>query len=241
MNYYKLLKNFFNEAVSFKTYKKLGMPLGILAAVALLPFILLTGAYMITMASLLFAYGSLESSVKFLEIWLDEKRKNVKHATEAVLYAVCMPTIFFFTFLLSMFASVFYILWFVLQVIAYIATLGATKWQPLISYASYDDEGDFSMKYDYNAAFGVIVGLLMLFVGWLVVFIIAMSEGDEELFIAFSAIYGTYTLCAYVGVPIVFRKSKGTEEAIPVKANKAPAVEVKENFSDSLGDFLPEI
>lgn len=238
MNYYNLLKNLFNELVSFKTYKKLGMPFGIIAFVALLPFVLATASLMIAMAVLVFSYGSLESSVKFLEIWLEEKRKSVKHATEAVLYAVCMPCIFFFTFILSMFTIVYYILWFNLQVVAYIASLGVTKWQPLITYTSYDENNDFSMRYNYNAAISVIVTLLVLFIGWLVTFIIGIADYEEDVLIAFAAIYGVYTLFAYIAVPVVFKKDKNGQS---VAAPKENPVVTDEAFNDEIGDYIPEI
>ncbi len=75
-----------------------------------------------------------------LQRWLDSKKDGVEHATQVVIYFVCLPTIFSQQILLAFASFAFYFQWFGLVLGAYIMTLGAVRWQPVITEATFDAE-----------------------------------------------------------------------------------------------------
>lgn len=139
MSYTTLISNLYHEAISFKNYKKLSAPYNVFAAILLIPMFLAAALSMIGYTVLAFFYKAGSTSVNYLEKWVKEKTSNVKHATEAVVFALTTPTIFFFHVLLSFLSLFFFFSWFASQLYTYLATLGGIKWQPFIMEASYDE------------------------------------------------------------------------------------------------------
>ena len=86
---------------------------------------------------MLFSFGS---DVDYLQNWLNSQKDGLAHGTQAVLYLICMPTIFAQQVLLAFNAFAFFFQWFGLMISAYIMTLGAVRWQPVISEATFDAE-----------------------------------------------------------------------------------------------------
>ena len=139
MSYTKLISNLYHEAISFKNYKKLSMPFNVFAAILLIPMFIAASLSMISYTVMAFFYKAGATSVNYLEKWVKEKTSDVRHATEAVIYWITTPTIFFFHVILSIFSLFFFFAWFVTQVYTYLATLGGIRWQPFIMEASYDE------------------------------------------------------------------------------------------------------
>ena len=139
MSYTKLISNLYHEAISFKNYKKLSMPFKVFAAILLIPMFIAAALSMIFYTVMAFFYKAGATSVNYLEKWVKEKTSDVRHATEAVIYWITTPTIFFFHVILSIFSLFFFLAWFTTQVYTYLATLGGIRWQPFIMEASYDE------------------------------------------------------------------------------------------------------
>ena len=87
-----------------------------------------------------FFFKALSAPVDYLQAWFDKQKENLGQAPQAVLYLVCMPTIFLQKVILAFNTFSFFFNWFGLMIQAYILTLGAVKWQPVISDAKYDEE-----------------------------------------------------------------------------------------------------
>jgi len=87
-----------------------------------------------------FFFKCLGAPVDYLQKWLKNQQEGIHPATQAVLYFCCIPTIFAQQVLLALTAFAFFFQWFSLMLSAYIMTLGAVRWQPIISEATFDAE-----------------------------------------------------------------------------------------------------
>ena len=87
-----------------------------------------------------FFFKCFSAPVDHLQSWLKAQKEGLAPATEAILYFICMPTIFAQQVLLALTAFAFFFQWFGLMLSAYIMTLGAVRWQPVISEATFDEE-----------------------------------------------------------------------------------------------------
>ncbi len=86
-----------------------------------------------------FFFKGFAAPVDYLQRWLDSQKDGVAHATQAIIYFVCLPTIFSQQILLAFASFAFYFQWFVLMFSAYIMTLGAVRWQPVIGEATFEE------------------------------------------------------------------------------------------------------
>ena len=87
-----------------------------------------------------FFFKCLATPVDYLQNWLNKQQEGIHPAAQAVLYFCCIPTIFAQQVLLAFNAFAFFFQWFGLMISAYIMTLGAVRWQPVISEATFDAE-----------------------------------------------------------------------------------------------------
>lgn len=87
-----------------------------------------------------FFFKCLATPVDYLQKWLNTQQDGLHPAAQAVLYFCCIPTIFAQQVLLAFTAFAFFFQWFGLMISAYIMTLGAVRWQPVISEATFDAE-----------------------------------------------------------------------------------------------------
>ena len=87
-----------------------------------------------------FFFKCLATPVDYLQKWLKNQQEDIHPAAQAVLYFCCIPTIFAQQVLLAFTAFAFFFQWFGLMLSAYIMTLGAVRWQPVISEAKFDEE-----------------------------------------------------------------------------------------------------
>ncbi len=142
MDYLSLVRNLkkeFLEAGKAK-YKSLVFPLRLLLTIVFIPlrvgFFFARLLYWFTW----FFFKGLSVPVDYLQRWLQEQKEGLAHATQAILYFVCIPVIFTQQVYLAFFSFAFFIQWFELMLYAYVMTLGAVRWQPVINDAKFDAE-----------------------------------------------------------------------------------------------------
>ena len=212
MDYLALAKSFRTEVAYKLQYRKIDSPFNALMYIAVLPF---TVSYLFTMLSyyvLAFLYNCFASAVNYLEAWLKGAKKDVHPATEAVLYFVTIPFIFFSHVMLSVFAIFFYFNWFFLQCYGYVYTLGGIRWQPFINTATFDEDSiaDYHPTTSRNA---YTIASTVLFCVWFVltiITVIAMFDVfDYEFLMILPYFHSFYNLVLAIVVPVIFRKTKG--------------------------------
>ena len=87
-----------------------------------------------------FFFKAIAAPVDYLQSWLEKQKENLGDITKAVLFWVCMPFIFAQQIILAFNSFSFFFQWFGLMLSAYIMTLGAVRWQPVITEAKFDAE-----------------------------------------------------------------------------------------------------
>ena len=140
MDYLKLLnglKNEFFEAGKTK-YQSLNIVVRFLLTIIFIP--LRIGFFFARLGfwCTWFFFKCMATPVDYLQAWLKNQKDGIEHATQAVLYFICMPTIFAQQVVLAFTAFAFFFQWFSMMISAYIMTLGAVRWQPVISEATFD-------------------------------------------------------------------------------------------------------
>ncbi len=133
MDYQKSIENLLQEAKAGISYKRLEKPYRTFAKIALFPLCVVEIALIIAYYVQLFFYNALMSPVTYLEEWQNKSKEGIFHATQAVLFFVTTPFIFFLRVMLSMISFGFFFLWFFLMCYTYLVTLGGIQWQPCIN------------------------------------------------------------------------------------------------------------
>ncbi|MBO5313501.1 MAG: hypothetical protein J6B29_05995 [Clostridia bacterium] len=220
-----LTKSLVKEALMGIQYKRLPMALRVLAIITLSPFFL---AQILTVAfvhSLGFIYNLISAPVEYLEFWQRERKDEVKHATQCVIYLVSTPFIFFLRIMLAFFAPLCYMVWLFLMAVTYIITLGGVRWQPTLNKASYDETFTWSLKPSVGLAKAFVIVdfvcvALAIFFKLIYEVILALAnngtlevtEGlvDFHNFIndGVTAMIAIYLVLSLVVNPILFRKKK---------------------------------
>ena len=140
MNYSKLLQQLTAEMKTKGTrWSQMKKGLKIFLIIVFVPFIVSFILNKIVFWLTMFFYQLLGAPAGHLHHWLHAEKDTVQHATQAVLYAICMPVVFGLEVILSLASFLFYIEWFVLQVHAIIITLGGSKFQPFLNEASFEE------------------------------------------------------------------------------------------------------
>ena len=132
MNYYEKIKNINAQIFSFVNYKKLCLPLKIACAIAMIPMslisLVLIGLYYLTLV----VYYCIKSPLDYLQNYIREEGKEVKHATQFIIYFIAFPTIFFANVILSIISIFFFIYNLLINIFAYLATLGGIDYIPFL-------------------------------------------------------------------------------------------------------------
>lgn len=213
MNYLNLIKCLVAEATEMKQYKNLKAPYSVFAFIGLSPIILFSVFSILMFVAMSFLYEGVASGVHFLEKWIEEKRKDLHPATEAVLYFCTIPTVFFMNVLLSSFALTFYLSWFSVQVYTFYATLGGIRWQPSIMDATYDDVAELEIKTNKTTGRGWSIAFFILAIA---IILSTISGIYLVRFVPFIAL--VYWISILVAIPSVFKKGPvevANEEAAP--------------------------
>lgn len=142
MDYLKLLHSLKNEffTAGKEKYKSMNIIARFLLTIIFIPlrigFFFSRLIYWFTW----FFFKCLATPVDYLQTWLKNQQEGIHPAAQAVLYFCCIPTIFAQQVLLAFTAFAFFFQWFGMMLSAYIMTLGAVRWQPVISEATFDAE-----------------------------------------------------------------------------------------------------
>lgn len=210
MNYQQQIKNLLAESREGIRYRRMSQGTRVLTIIAMLPIYAAACVAIAFYYVNLFFYNALLSPVSYLESWLEERQDKVQHATQAVLYFVCIPFIFFNRVLMSLMSFSFYFQWFLLQVIIYLATLGGIKWQPSINEASFKKR-----SYEFKPGeVGTMVFTILAFGAFAlyVLLLLIVNVGEVWEIYEFCNVVGwLYSAMVLIVNPILFRKKEIVE------------------------------
>lgn len=214
MNYSKLLHGLIAEMKTGVQYKRIPQPFKAFVIIGMIPMILAFIGQSIAYRVQVFFFKALSAPAEYLHRWLRGQKDEVEHATQAVMYFVCLPYIFFLQTLLALASLGFFFSWFGLQVTAYLLTLGGIRFQAYVSDANYDtvEYGEYVCHPNDQIAIifsCVLVGSIALNV--LLGIVIDISD-SYRVWSAVSGMRSLLNLIYWVAVvivnPILFRVQK---------------------------------
>ena len=208
MNYQQQIKNLLAEAKEGIRYTDMSSGTRVLTIIAMLPVYAMNYLLIASYYVLLFFYNALLSPVSYLESWLEERQDKVQHATQAVLYFVCMPYVFFNRVLISIISFFFYFTWFELIIVTYLSTLGGIRWQPSINTASFDKKHSFILKPGEVGTMVYTILAFGLFMLYILLFLLVYIGEVYDIFSFFNFVGTVYFIMITIINPILFRKKE---------------------------------
>lgn len=215
MDYSALVKQLTLEMKKGVQYKRMDKPFRILTVIAMIPLIVAFVLSKLGFWFTLFFYKMLSSPADALHKWLRDQKDDVQHATQAVIYLVCLPAIFGLQLLLAACSFTFFVQWFVLMIEGYLLSLGGIKWQPFVTEASFGEDAavDYkpgkigAMVFSGVAIGSVALGILFSAVTALVALIAPEAVTAYGVIGAIAGIfYGIYWLTIVIVNPIMFKR-----------------------------------
>ncbi len=140
MNYELKMRALIKEAFKFKKYKKMNLLFKILTIILEIPFII-SSLIFIALFYIAYCFIDLISiSGEYVKTVIRNEGKDVKHATQFIIYFFGFPFVILMTIItsfLNLFLGIYY---FFVNIFGEVATLHGFKFQPFISSASEDFE-----------------------------------------------------------------------------------------------------
>ena len=150
MNYGKLISALTKEMKQKKTYNRLNSVLALILKIIMIPMMIGFIFNKISFHIGIILYKAISAPCDALQMWLKKEKDGIYHATQTVLYIICMPTIFSLQVTLSFYSVMFFCQWLGLMINAYILSLGGIKWQPIVTDAVYDEEEENIPEFEYE-------------------------------------------------------------------------------------------
>ncbi len=154
-----IYKALLSDSFTLKNYKRMSKFAAVICAILLLPFIALYACVMALYGLALISKKIIDSPTDYLMSFVKDEGRDVKHATQAVIYLIGFPLIFALKALTCALIFVIFVTHFAASLIGYIATLGGMKFSPfLLDEADRKSEAATAGKYGKA---GVIVFILI--------------------------------------------------------------------------------
>ena len=226
MEYQKLIKDLLAEAKEGIRYKQLDKSFRVLTIIAMLPVLAINCILIAMYYVLLFLYNALLCPVNYLESWQESKKEGVQHATQAVIYFVSMPFVFFCRALLSFISFFFYFLWFETMAVTYLSTLGGIRWQPFINTAKFDKKYNWELKPSANGTKIFSIISFVVFVLFVLLMVVVYVAEVYDLYSVAIFMGLVYAVIVVVVNPILFKKTEKVEtiENTVAEENSEPAL-----------------
>ncbi len=218
MEYIALLRGLLSECFSLIQYKRLPVPVRIFAIIGVFPFLLLSVFYVSAFAVWSFLYSAVFCAVEFLEKWVEQKREGLGTAAEAVLYLVTMPAVLLLRLVLALTVILLFFVWFCLEAVIFLASLGGTRWQPFLNRAAFAENNSLHATTDptLGSVIAVLASALILLYA-----LMMLASAFDTLFLTVCGVLDyVYTFFAAIAIPLTFKKRPANTEQ-PVSADTA--------------------
>ena len=209
MNFFEIdfltrMATLLKEAFKFKKYKAMHPVWAVFTGIFMLPIVLASFGVIAVLSVLGFVFSFVSYPVKYMHDILNKEGKEVKHATQAILYFISWPWIFLSYALVAVLLFVLIPIYAVLAILTYIWTLGGFKFHLFVNYT---DDISIEVKGRY-----VFLPIVYVGVGALVTFFIPLVHGFihyAELYSLYLEKYFTLTFFggiypSYIGIHIAF-------------------------------------
>ena len=145
MNLYKVLHDYVKEILLFRQFRRMNKVCGIITLVLLCPLFII-GFIQIGVMYLLASFIELLfSPTDYLKSFVHTEGKDVRHLTQAVVYLICIPFIFFLEVVKSFMSLTFAVIFFFNSIWFQLTTLQGISFQP---FAFKQVERNYEYNYD---------------------------------------------------------------------------------------------
>lgn len=217
MNYGVKMRNMLREILSFKQYKRMNVVFRVLVTIVELPFIVCFLAYLLTFYIFYVLFAMVDEVVEYLKSFVNDQGKDVKHATQFIVYFFGFPVILIGKIFTSLFTLFIFLSYLLANLFGEVITLHGFKFQPFISKA--DDDCSLEISED-KISIGrllvfVIIGLVLL-VGCNVLYYIGLVDfsknGTTELILISYYVTLGYEIFTILFSVLGFNKKKEIEK-----------------------------
>ena len=145
------------EILSFKQYKRMNILFRVLVTIVELPFIVCFLAYLLMFYVYYVLFAMVDEVVEYLKRFVNDEGKEVKHATQFIVYFFGFPVILIGKIFTSIFTIFIFLSYLLASLFGEVITLYGFKFQPFISKAN----DDYSLEVSEEK---ISVGRLLVFV-----------------------------------------------------------------------------
>ena len=199
MNYGVKMKNMILEILKFKQYKRMNLAFKILVAILELPFVLLL---LLSIGSFYLSYAFfrlISEPIDFINNLIKEEGKEVKHASQFIIYFFGFPVVLIGTVFTSVLTFFIFSEFLLSSIYGEVVSLHGFKFQPFISKA--DDDFSISISEEkfllWRPLTFVITGGIILITS-LVLLILFSIDWDE-----FYRLYGAFLILCFIYILFV--------------------------------------
>ena len=209
MNFFEIdflerMTRLLKEAFKFKKYKAMPNVLAVFTGILMLPVVIASFFAIIPLAMLGFLFSFISYPVKYIHELLNKEGKEVKHLTQAIIYAFSWPIVFINYVFTSFILLIIIPMYTVFMFLTYIWTLGGFKFHLFANYT-----GDISITVNERY---MILPLVYVFIGLILVFLAPMIHGVaiyKDLYYyfmedMFTTVFFNQTYPSYIGIHVAF-------------------------------------
>lgn len=163
IDYLKRLTILLKEAFKFKKYKAMSPFLAVLCGILMLPFVAISFALVAAFAVLAFFFTIIVAPVKFLHLIVNAEGKEIKHATQAIVYLISWPLVFMLYALMSFLLFLLLPTYAMLSFFTYVWSFGGFKFHLFITK---NEDISIDVKGRYNAlpiVFVLVAVIILVF------------------------------------------------------------------------------
>lgn len=218
--YYSVIKQNMMEFLKFKNYHQMHIALAIFSFIVMLPFII--GSFVIFgfLSVVYFFFYLMGLPAEFLLSFIRQEGKEVKHATQTVIYIIGFPVIFLWHLYMSLSIFVIYIGYILFEVNIYYASLAGVVFKPnLTKMVEKLDENVPVENLNEKRHFVteplvlIIVNAVLYFFGSLIFVLFFFAFGSPTFaYNMLGIFYMLPTLFTLIFVPLAFGRKKRIKE-----------------------------
>lgn len=163
MDLFSIYKDLVKETLLFKSLKGLTVAKRVLCIIVLSPFIALYTAMLLVYGAIVTLYRMFNGHLNFIHDFIKKERGEIRHATEAVVYLIAFPWIFFCKVLLAIITFILMFVHFSTSLVGYIATFGGIRFCPFMLEPVDRFKNKDIVKHNSKAVtIFIIIGLILL-------------------------------------------------------------------------------
>ena len=162
INYLDKMSKLLKEAFKFKKYKAMPAAVAVFTGILMIPVVLASFVVTAIMTLLSFVFEVFTAPVKFLHVAVNYEGKEVKHATQFILYFISWPFIFLYYIVASLLLLLIVPVYALLSILLYAWSFGGFKFHIFMP-----NTDDISINVE-RTKFYFVIPMVYMIVGYIV-------------------------------------------------------------------------